>query len=95
MRAFPLGVGESWTYTEYQKDGLQAEQIIAMATDGFWESENVSGEMYGKEKIYDLIRAHAGLSAKGILNIFIDSLYRFARGKKFEDDVTLVVVKIK
>jgi serine phosphatase RsbU (regulator of sigma subunit) len=45
--------------------------------------------------MYDLIRAHAELSAKGILNIFIDSLYRFARGKKFEDDVTLVVVKIK
>jgi sigma-B regulation protein RsbU (phosphoserine phosphatase) len=66
-----------------------------MATDGFWESENVSGEMYGKEKICDLIRAHSELSAKGILNIFIDSLYRFARGKKFEDDVTLVVIKIK
>ncbi|MGD2098313.1 MAG: SpoIIE family protein phosphatase [Desulfobacterales bacterium] len=91
----PLGVEESWTYAENQKDGLQAGQIIVMATDGFWESENVSGEMYGKDKIYDLIRAHAGLSAKGILNIFIDSLYQFARGKKFEDDVTLVVVKIK
>ncbi|MGD8990237.1 MAG: SpoIIE family protein phosphatase [Desulfobacterales bacterium] len=90
-----LGVEESWTYTENHKDGLQADQIIVMATDGFWEAENVSGEMYGKEKIYDLIRAHAGLSAKGILNIFIDSLYRFARGRKFEDDVTLVVVKIK
>ncbi|MBW2518288.1 MAG: SpoIIE family protein phosphatase [Deltaproteobacteria bacterium] len=90
-----LGVEDSWTYAENQKDDLQAGQIIVMATDGFWESENVSGEMYGKEKIYDLIRAHSELSAKGILNIFIDSLYRFARGKKFEDDVTLVVVKIK
>ncbi len=91
----PLGVEESWTYAENQKDGLQTGQIIVMATDGFWESENVSGEMYGKEKINELISAHAGLSAKGILNIFIDSLYRFARGRKFEDDVTLVVVKIK
>jgi sigma-B regulation protein RsbU (phosphoserine phosphatase) len=91
----PLGVEESWAYEENQKVGLQAGQIIVMATDGVWESENVSGEMYGKGKIYDLIRAHAGLSAKGILNIFIDSLYRFTKGTKFEDDVTLVVVKIK
>lgn len=91
----PLGVEESWTYVENQKTGLKAGQIIVLATDGVWESENISGEMFGKERIYDLIRAHAGLSAKGILNIFIDSLYRFSRGKKFEDDVTLVVVKIK
>lgn len=91
----PLGVEESWSYEENRKDDLQAGQIIVMATDGVWESENISGEMYGKEKMYDLIRAHAGLSAKGILNIFIDSLHRFTRGKKFEDDVTLVVVKIK
>ena len=94
-KGIPLGVEETWTYAEYQKDGLRAGQIIVMATDGFWESENVNGEMYGKEKIYELIRAHAGLSAKGILNIFIDSLYRFTRGRKYEDDVTLVVVKIK
>jgi sigma-B regulation protein RsbU (phosphoserine phosphatase) len=91
----PLGVEESWVYAENQKTGLKPGQIIFLATDGVWESENVSGEMYGKERIYDLIRAHAGLSAKGILNIFIDSLYRFSKGKKFEDDVTLVVIKIK
>jgi sigma-B regulation protein RsbU (phosphoserine phosphatase) len=91
----PLGVEESWVYAENQKAGLKAGQIIFLATDGVWESENVSGEMYGKERIYDLICAHAGLSAKGILNIFIDSLYRFSKGKKFEDDVTLVVIKIK
>jgi sigma-B regulation protein RsbU (phosphoserine phosphatase) len=91
----PLGVEESWVYAENQKTGLKPGQIIFLATDGVWESENVSGEMYGKERIYDLICAHAGLSAKGILNIFIDSLYRFSKGKKFEDDVTLVVIKIK
>ncbi len=91
----PLGVEASWVYEEHQKTGLQEGQIIVLATDGVWESENVKGKMYGKEKIYDLIRAHAALSAKGILNIVIDSLYRFTKGRKFEDDVTLVVVKIK
>lgn len=90
-----LGVEESWAYEENQKAGLSAGQIIVLATDGLWESVNVNGEMFGKDRIYDLMRAHARLSAKGILNIFIDSLYRFTKGKKFKDDVTLVVVKIK
>ena len=51
--------------------------------------------MFGKERVHDLISANADLSAKGILNILMDMLYRFAKGKKFEDDVTLVVIKVK
>jgi serine phosphatase RsbU (regulator of sigma subunit) len=51
--------------------------------------------MFGKDRIYDLIRANSALSAKGILNILMDMLHRFTKGKNFEDDVTLVVIKIK
>jgi sigma-B regulation protein RsbU (phosphoserine phosphatase) len=66
-----------------------------MATDGVWEAQNAEGEMFGKERIFDLIRANASLSARGVLNIIVDMLYRFTRGRKFEDDVTLVVLKIR
>ena len=66
-----------------------------MATDGVFEAQNVSGEMFGKQRVHNLISANADLSAKGILNILLDMLYRFAEGKKLEDDVTLVVIKIK
>ncbi|MGD8471329.1 MAG: SpoIIE family protein phosphatase [Desulfobacteraceae bacterium] len=91
----PLGVEESWVYTENKKENLSEGQIIVLATDGVWESQNVAGEMFGKDRIYDLIRANSALSAKGILNILMDMLHRFTKGKNFEDDVTLVVIKIK
>jgi sigma-B regulation protein RsbU (phosphoserine phosphatase) len=91
----PLGVEESWVFTENKKRDLKEDQIIVLATDGIWEAENVDGEMFGKDRIYDLIRANAALSAKGILNILMDMLYRFTKGRKFEDDVTLVVIKIR
>jgi sigma-B regulation protein RsbU (phosphoserine phosphatase) len=90
-----LGVEASWTYKENRKAGLSAGQMIVLATDGLWEAQNISGEMFGKDRIHDLIWANAALSAKGILNIILDMLDRFAKGKKFEDDVTLVVIKIK
>ena len=94
-KGIPLGVEESWRFQENKKTGLSEGQIIVMSTDGVWEAQNVSGEMFGKDRLYDLIRANSALSAKGILNILMDKLYRFTRGKKFEDDVTLVVLKIK
>ena len=94
-QGIPLGVEESWQYQENKKNGLSEDQIIVMATDGVFEAQNVSGEMFGKDRVHDLIAANAALSAKGILNILMDMLYRFVKGKKIEDDVTLVVIKIK
>ena len=91
----PLGVEESWVYTANKKENLSEGQIIVLATDGVWESQNVAGEMFGKDRMYDLIRANSALSAKGILNILMDMLHRFTKGKNFEDDVTLVVIKIQ
>ena len=91
----PLGVEESWVYNENKKENFSKDQIIVLATDGVWETQNSAGEMFGKDRIYDLIRANSALSAKGILNILMDMLHRFAKGKNFEDDVTLVVIKIK
>ena len=91
----PLGVEESLVYTENKKIDLSGGQIIVLATDGFWEAQNVDGEMFGKDRTYDLIRANSALSAKGILNILMDMLHRFTRGKNLEDDVTLIVVKIR
>ena len=94
-QGIPLGVEDSWRYQENKKSGLSQGQIIVMATDGVFEAQNTSGEMFGKERVHDLISANADLSAKGVLNILLDMLYRFAKGKKLEDDVTLVVIKIK
>lgn len=94
-QGIPLGVEASWAYRENKKTGLCAGQVIVIATDGVFEAQNISGEMFGKDRIHDLIRANAALSARGILNILLDMLNRFAKGRKFEDDVTLVVIKIK
>jgi sigma-B regulation protein RsbU (phosphoserine phosphatase) len=91
----PLGVEESWVYTQNKKGDLSKGQVIVLTTDGFWEAQNAVGEMFGKDRIYDLIRANSALSAKGILNILMDMLHRFTRGKNFEDDVTLMVIKIR
>ena len=68
-QGIPLGVEESWVYTENKKGDLSKGQIIVLTTDGFWEAQNAAGEMFGKDRIYDLIRANFALSAKGILNI--------------------------
>jgi len=91
----PLGVDGSWVYAQSTKAGSLKEQIILIGTDGIWEASNPDGEMFGKNRLQGLIRQNASANAKDIMQAVFDDLNRFCAGKKFEDDVTLVVFKMK
>ncbi|MFZ0241665.1 MAG: PP2C family protein-serine/threonine phosphatase [Desulfobacterales bacterium] len=90
-----LGVDEAWKYREEQRGGLAEGQVILIGTDGIWESRNRAGRMFGKEALLDLIRTHAALSAEEIVTAIVESIKRFRQDVEPEDDVTLVVVKMK
>jgi len=89
-----LGVDEEWNYKEYMKSDLNKGQIIFLSTDGIWEAFNQEDEMFGKERIYNIIRKNSSLSADKVINIMIESLKKFQQGAQIEDDITLVVIKI-
>ena len=91
--ALPLGVSEEAGYQESQSK-LAPGQIILIGTDGIWESQNTAGQMFGKERFRNVIRTHAGKSAKEILQAVIDEIDEFCHPLENEDDVTLVVVKV-
>ena len=91
-RALPLGVSEKTGYQEYRRR-LVPGQILLIGTDGIWESQNVAGQLFGKKRFRDVIRANARKSAREILQAVIDEIYAFCQPRQNEDDVTLVVVK--
>jgi PAS domain S-box-containing protein len=89
-----LGVDETFVYEENFKTGLVPGQIIAIGTDGIWESFNRQEEMFGKQRFREIIREHAHLSAQEILDTVYRTLDTYTLGRKKDDDVTLVVIKI-
>lgn len=89
-----LGIEGDWRYKEYLKTDLDKGQIIFLSTDGIWEAFNPKGDMFGKERIYDIIRKNSSLTANEIITIILESLKRFQQGAQIEDDITLVVIKI-
>ncbi len=89
-----LGVDAEHRYAENRKAGLKTGQVIAIGTDGIWEAYNKDGQMFGKDRFRDLIRRHAAEGAADILNAVYDDLGRFTVGRRSEDDITLVILKI-
>ena len=89
-----LGVKDDFDYEQNRRSDLAKSQIIAVGTDGIWEAVNKKGEMFGKERLKEVIRRNAAAGAGDILNAVYTELNSFTRGQKSEDDITLVIVKV-
>ena len=90
-----LGIDDTFTFEEYKLSGWSEGQIIAISTDGIWETENKHSEKFGKFRLRQIIRQHSQFSAQEILNAILNALREFRGSAPQDDDVTLVVVKAK
>jgi sigma-B regulation protein RsbU (phosphoserine phosphatase) len=91
--ALPLGVSETAAYQKFEKK-IVPGQIVMVGTDGIWEAQNPTGEMFGKERFMAIIRENADQPAKDITQAVIKQVNRFCHPLEKADDVTLVVAKI-
>ena len=88
-----LGVVEHLEFQKYTHQGWTPGSIILVGTDGIREAQNKAGEMFGPDRIRQIIRRHAKESAEEIQNRIIKELEIFQGEAPQEDDITLVVVK--
>jgi sigma-B regulation protein RsbU (phosphoserine phosphatase) len=89
-----LGLDGKFKYRENMLDGLTMGQLLLIGTDGLWETQSQSGEMFGKDRIKALIKKNANASPAKILEAIISALREFRGLMKQEDDVTLAVIKV-
>ncbi|MEJ2283665.1 MAG: SpoIIE family protein phosphatase [Desulfobacterales bacterium] len=90
-----LGLKKKVGYDEHIFTDVKSGQIYMAPTDGLWEAFNQNEEMFGKDRVRDLIRRHADLSAADICQRINAALSNFLEGKHPEDDLTFVIVKVK
>ena len=90
----PLGIVQEEVFEEYTFSGVRSGQIYLAATDGVWETMSATREMFGKDRVQDIIRKHAHMSAAGISEQLRNELVSFGGKLGQNDDVTFVVVKV-
>lgn len=90
----PLGLTEHrhWTGTEQE---IRSGDVLLLYTDGVSEATDAELEMYGDDRITDLLRREAASSAQEILRALLDDLRRFTGRDTYDDDLSIAVVKVK
>jgi len=90
----PLGVTPDAVFEMHERTGMPADRIIVIGTDGIWETQSPSGEMFGKERLKAMIRAHQGEPSAGIIRALVSALGEFRTTASQEDDLTVAVIKL-
>lgn len=92
-RGMALGVDPESRYEEEGCSTLRSGEVILLATDGLWETENRDGEPFGRDRMKALLRQYHRSSSEEIVGAILDAHGRFRGDVPQTDDVTLVVVK--
>jgi sigma-B regulation protein RsbU (phosphoserine phosphatase) len=73
---------------------LTSGDVLVFYTDGLTEACDGEGEMFGVGGLYDHLTDCLQLSADNILDSIYARVHAFTGSKSFQDDISLVVVKI-
>ena len=93
---FPIGLEEEITEFLAQKQiHLEAGDVVVLYTDGITEAENESRQLYGVDRLCEVICHNVDNSAIAIRKAVIDDLRSHIGSQKIYDDITLLVLKQK
>ncbi|HBA72063.1 MAG TPA: stage II sporulation protein E, partial [Geobacter sp.] len=88
-----IGVKPSVIFEERNIE-LVSGDVLLLYTDGLTEAFNSEGEMFGNEKVCAHLGSVAHLSAREIIDSIFDAASAFTGSRTFQDDISLVVLKI-
>lgn len=87
-----LGIMEQFPY---QDDEIYFEpgDVLAICSDGIAEARNGEDNMFGEDKIMELLAENRSDSSENILNKLIKAVNEFSAGVPQSDDITMVVIR--
>ncbi|WP_200284835.1 ABC transporter substrate binding protein [Rhabdochromatium marinum] len=88
-----LGVIEGATYRPHQLH-LQPGETLFIYTDGVTEAADASQQLYGEERLEQLLSSLNGASAEVIDTTLMDRLHQFAQGASQADDITVLTMRV-
>jgi serine phosphatase RsbU (regulator of sigma subunit) len=93
---FPIGLEKNISdFVAQTQIPLNSGDVVVLYTDGITEAENSDKQLYGLERLCQVIRQNWQQTAQEIIEAVIADVRRFIGKQKVFDDITLLVLKQK
>jgi len=89
----PLGIGDFMDYS-CVRIPLQKSDLIIFLSDGVTEARNQAGEMFGFDRLRDVIRRHAVSPVAMLVTRIRDEVRLFVGARGLQDDFTCLAVRL-
>lgn len=87
-----LRVFEDATFAQAGPVSLRSGDVVVVGTGGIWEAQDAGGNLFGKERLYEIVRNVHG-SAEEVCRTVLKAVGDFVGAAPRQDDVTLVVLR--
>ena len=91
LSGLPLGVDDESEYAEISAVILPGDTVV-LYTDGVVEASDPQGQIYGYDRLEQLLRAHAQLKPRALLAALLHELRAWS-GNEQADDITMVIIR--
>jgi sigma-B regulation protein RsbU (phosphoserine phosphatase) len=90
---FPLGILDEANYEETRLQLVTGDKIV-FYTDGIVEAMNEKEEMYGFERLQEVIKSNQTVSAESLLESILENVKAFTGEAEQHDDLTVIAVSV-
>jgi serine phosphatase RsbU (regulator of sigma subunit) len=89
----PLGVRLPVNIPQREID-MSPGDVLVLHSDGIYETRNALDEVYGLDRLQQIVRDHGGSSAQALRDGILADLEQFRGGVEQDDDITVVVCRM-
>jgi sigma-B regulation protein RsbU (phosphoserine phosphatase) len=72
---------------------LDSGDVLLAYSDGLTEAENPREEMFGEDRVKDILKREAGQGVSRIHDVLMTSIAEFTKGRDQSDDITIVIAQ--
>jgi sigma-B regulation protein RsbU (phosphoserine phosphatase) len=72
---------------------MKRDDVLFVYSDGLTEAEDASGNMFGEERVKEIIMREAPSGAESLYEAILPALQDFIRGRAQTDDITFVIAQ--
>ncbi|MBO4718289.1 MAG: SpoIIE family protein phosphatase [Prevotella sp.] len=87
----PVGAMPDWNYTE-QETEMTTGSILFLYTDGLTEAENAQQELFGEQRVADVVTTFNG-APQELIETMTDAVHKFVGDTEQSDDLTMLAIK--
>ncbi len=91
--SFPLGAMPLSSVAPAISVALEPGDILVLLSDGFYEYRNAGGELFGEDRVRELVAGHGASPMRELLTALQREVDAFGGGAPQEDDMTAVLVR--